>query len=149
MASNVVNRKTVRTAVKTVLETELVGVGKPAQAIYGYQVADFSRQSPVIVVTSGGSRRGVLSSKELGDTAFEIIVHVFVLYAQDDGTWTESQSEDSLDDLEKEITDTLTDAFDSQNWLLLGVSGYSFLDPVIIGDEEYRHEAITLIIGVS
>ena len=35
------SRATVRSALATLLEAALVGSGKPAQAVYGYQVGDF------------------------------------------------------------------------------------------------------------
>ena len=147
MASNVVNRETVRDAVSTILSTAIVGAGY-AQAFYGYQVADFARQSPVVVVTSGAAKRGNLASKEIGDTQFKIIIHTFVLYATDDGTWTEAESEDKVDALEKKIIDLLIDAFDVQNWLTLDAMDFSEVYPEIVGEEEYRHEEITLTIGV-
>jgi len=147
MASNVVNRETVRDAVSTILSSAIVAAGY-AQAFYGYQVADFGRQSPVVVVTSGGASRGNLASREIGDTSFKIIIHIFVLYAIEDGSWTEANSEDKLDALEKKIIDLLIDAFDTQNWLTLDAMDFSEVDGEIIGEEDYRHEAITLTIGV-
>jgi len=149
MTSNVVSRETVRDAVATLLEAALVGVGKPAQAVYNYQIEDFGEQSPVVVVSSGPSHRGRLDSKELGDTAFAIDIYAFVLYATEDGTWTEANSEDSLDGLEKAIIDALVDGFDSQPWLFVDMPDWSLVQPIMIGENEYRRESVTLIIGVN
>jgi len=117
--------------------------------VYNYQIGDFAEQSPVIVVTSGSSFRGRLDSQGMGDTVFEIDVHIFVLYALVGGTWTEAQSEDSLDAIEKKVIDTLVDGFDAQPWLYLDIPNLSMISPVVIGENEYRRETMTLVIGVK
>jgi len=147
MTSNVTSRETVRDAVATLLSTAMVGTGLLAQAVYNYQVDDFAEQSPVIVVSSGPAHRGRLDSQELGDTAFAIDIHVFVLYSLAGGTWTELQSEDSLDALEKKVIDTLVDGFDAQPWLFLDTPDWSVIQPVMIGENEYRRETITVVVG--
>lgn len=147
MASNVINRETVRDQLATLLNTALVGSGKPAQAVYGYQVGDFQGNSPAVVVTSVGTGRG--SSLIAGATEFPLEVHTFVLYATEDGSWTEAQSEDRLDLLEKSITDVINDANDSGTWISIEMNGQSEIDAVEIGGDEYRHEVIPVLITVQ
>ena len=147
MTSNVINRETVRDQLATLLAAALVGTGKPAQAVYNYQVGDFEGKSPVVVVTSSGTGRG--SPLAYGVTSFRMELHTFVLYALEDGTWTEAQSEDRLDLLEKTIADVLQDANDSGTWMSVQMAGDSVVDGVEIGGDEYRHETIPVLITVQ
>jgi hypothetical protein len=147
MASNVINRETVRDQLATLLSTALVGTGLPAQAVYNYQVGDFEGKSPVVVVTSAGTGRG---NPLISDTSvFLLEVHSFVLYALEDGTWTEAQSEDRLDLLEKSIADVVNNANDSGVWLSIMIADQSEIDGVEIGGDEYRHEMVPVRVTVQ
>ena len=142
MPSNVINRETVREQFASLLSSALVGVGKPAEVVYSYQVGDFKGKSPVVVVTSAGSDRG--SPLVKSETVFFLEVYAFVLYALEDGTWTEEQSEDRLDLLEKSIVDVINDANDSGTWQSVETNGESVIDSVEIGGDEYRYETIPI-----
>ena|SRR5688500_10508414 len=146
MASNVINRETVRKQFAALLAAALVGPGKPAEAVYDHQVGDFEGKSPVVVVTSGGTGRG--SSVVANTTAFLLDAVTFVAYALEDGSWTEAQSEDRLDLLEKSIADVVKDANDSGIWLSVEFNGESETDGAEIGGVEYRYEVIPLRITV-
>jgi len=146
MAANVVNRETVRDEIVGLLSAALTGVGNPAQAVYGYQVADFQGQSPVVVVTSRGSRRTQNTYGETtGLTEFDYEVHVFTLYAE--GTaWTEADAEDRADLLEKEIADTIADnrGGSAYDYLAYADDG-TVMDAVELGGAEYKHEVIPIV----
>lgn len=144
MTSNVISRETIRDQFAALIAAALVGSGKPAAASYNHQVGDFEGKSPVIVVTSAGTNRGsVLVSSP---TQITLEVHNFVLYALEDGSWTEAQSEDCLDLLEKGVSDVVVDANDSNNWQSVEFNGQSEIDGVEIGGDEYRHEVIPILI---
>jgi len=80
MASDVVNRETIRDAFTTLLSTALVGTGLPVQAVYGYKKADFQGQSPVVVIAPGGTGRGAAAFDKTGSDVY-LDVFVFVLYS--------------------------------------------------------------------
>lgn len=207
MTANVINRQRVRELFAALLETALVGSGKPAQAVYDHQVGDFHGKSPAVIVTSAGTGRG--SSLTSDTTEFLLDVHTFVLYAlepwkatnspnagsnrviniqkthefevggvatvEDENNsevatitaispnasitvavlvhsyttpnvhaWTESQSEDRLDLLEKSIAEVIIEAN-----LTMGMKvepgGQSEIDGLEIGGNEYRHEVIPVL----
>lgn len=146
MPSNAINRETIRDQLAALLAAALVGAGKPAEAVYNHQVGDFQGKSPAVVVTSAGTGRG--SPLVANQTAFLLEVYSFVLYALEDGTWTEAQSEDRLDLLEKSIVDVLNDANDSGTWQSVEPNGESSIDSVEIGGDEYRYETIPVRITV-
>jgi len=147
MSSNVTDRAAVRSQLATLLASALVGAGKPAQAVYAYQVGDFDKLSPVIVVTGAGTGRG--NPLITDPTDFFLDVHTFVLYATEDGGWTEQQSEDRLDLLEKSISDVIKDANDSGLWESIVPNGESQIDGLEIGGLEYRHEVIPVRVVVQ
>lgn len=151
MAADSLNRETIRDALASVLTTALVGSGLPVQAVYGYKVGDFSSQSPVVVVTSAGSDRtrpGTFETK--WNTAVRLDIWVFIHYANIDraGTvvWTEANTDDRLDLIEKEIADALLDSPD-----LGGVcdevmpAGETQIGEENFGGRLYRTEVIPVI----
>jgi hypothetical protein len=142
MAANVINRETVRKQFAALLAAALVGPGKPAEAVYDYQVGDFEGKSSVLLVTSAGTGRG--SALVANTTAFLLEVYSFVAYALEDGSWTEAQSEDRLDLLEKSVSDVVQDANESGLWESVEFNGESAVDSVAIGGVEYRYETIPL-----
>jgi len=144
MASNVINRETVRDQLAELLTAALVGEGKPAQAVYGYQVGDFEDQSPVVVVTSHGSKRERLAKDTFTSTHFLLDIHIFVLYS-DGGSWTEALSEDRLDLLEKCISDVIVDnKCLTDFWAWITLKEASVIAGIEIGSLEYRHEVMTV-----
>lgn len=160
MAANGANRADARKALATLLATALVGDGKPAQASYAYKPADFDGQSPVILVTSDGTKRykDTLSTLTRRVT-FYLNIHVFVLFADPTATeieeggeptasaWTESDAEDRIDLLEKSIADVVADNIKTADWDMLSLGPAdggerSLIEPVIVGGKEYQREVI-------
>ena len=143
------NRETVRDAVATLLEDGLTGTGNPVQAVYNCQVGDFDGQSPVVVVSSGGSARPAMTFQ--GNRAtFWVNVHVFVLYS-DEGDWGEDDAEDRLDLIEKEIAGIVeTNRGPTDYWQKLAYGermsgmGRTQTGSVVVGGLEYRTELIEM-----
>lgn len=144
MTSDVINRETVRDQFAQLLSDELIGVGKPVEAVYNYQVGDLEGKSSVLVVTSAGSNRG--SVVVFNNTIFLLEVVSFVLYSSEN--WTEAQSEDQLDLLEKSVADVVVEANDSDIWQSVEFNGESTIDVIDIGGVDYRYEVIPLRITV-
>lgn len=143
MTASNTNRETVRDAFVALLTTDLVGAGKPCQAIYGYQVGDFQGQSPVVVVSSAGSEREQRTVSVRQRTRFYLNIYTFVLYS-DENTWGEDDAEDRMDLIEKTIADTIANNRSADNWAELHLSGRTRLDSVLIGND-YRREVMEVV----
>ena len=102
---------------------------------------------PADWLTGSGTGRG--NPLITDPTDFFLDVHTFVLYATEDGSWTEQQSEDRLDLLEKSIADVIKDANDSGLWESVTPNGQSEIDGLELGGQEYRHEVIPVRIVVQ
>jgi hypothetical protein len=142
------DRATARAQIAALLNAGLVGSGKPAQAVYAYRVGDFGGQSPIVVVTSDGSKRAKKAQAVRTNTVFKFLVIVFVVYSTQDGSWTESDAETRLDLLERNITEILleNDTVSGQ-WDQLS-RGESQTDDVEIGGVMYRREIIPLEVSL-
>lgn len=139
MTSDAPTRQTTREILAAGLEAKCVTSTSHAQAVYDYQKADFGTESPVIVVTSASSARNQQVFGGWVEAQFDYDVHLFVLYAG--GTlWTEADSEDRLDLLEKEVGDWILD--NQGGTLSWDFRATTVIQPVAIGGEEYRHEII-------
>ena len=136
-------REAARKQLATLLEAALVGSGKPAQAVYPYQVGDFKGATPVVAVTSGPMRRRLDSMGECWRKSFQLLVYVFVAYSDDAG-WTEAMAEDAIDAIEDGIAAVILANPRTDAWVTIYYDdGATQLDGVVIGGEEYRRELIT------
>jgi len=140
------NRETARDALTTLLQAALVGTGKPAQAVYNYRKADFGGQSPVVTVSSGGSRRQRMTALG-GRATFFLQVDIFVLYS-DLGTWTEADTEDRLDLIEAAIAGVVDANQSTTSWSALDYADRSTRFAVPLGGIEYAWESIQLSVEV-
>jgi len=149
MSASSTNRETIRDAFAGLLSTALVGTGKPCAAVYGYSAADFSQQSPVVTVTSWNTERTRTAFQSEG-TAFDtfkcgLLVEIYTLWQDADGSYTEASAEDQLDLVEKTIADTVADNTDTANWQDLYFARSSESDWAAIGGCFYRTERLYLI----
>jgi hypothetical protein len=81
MTANVQNRKDIREAFATLIETALVGTGLPAQKVYPYRVADFKGRYSIVAVTSGKANRSKQAQVTRVTSGVNLEVHTFVLYS--------------------------------------------------------------------
>jgi hypothetical protein len=142
-------RETARDALASLLSAALVGTGLPAQAFYGYPVADFQSQSPVVVLRSAGSERTMetMSTRRKSFLHYDIIS--FTLYADAASSWTEANAEDKLDAIEQVVDETLAaNLVNGTTWADIGYDGKSTTGNVTIGGEQFRFELIPIIITV-
>lgn len=146
MTTVLVDRKTLREALATLLTTALVGTGLPVNAVYAYQVADTKGKSPVVFVTSAGSwRRNPEKSSRPTSIAY-LDVNILVLYSDGTVNWTEQHSEERLDLIEKKIGEIVVNNSDNpaQPWMSLDFAGRSEVTSVVIGGKDYSWEIIPL-----
>jgi len=159
VSSSVVSRETVRDALTAVFSAALVGSGKPAQVMYGYKAGDFQRQTPVVVLTAAGSDRMQLRPLPNANQVFYFELHLFTLYAvvkpsDNSFQWTDAQSEDNLDALEKAVSDVIVDYSDMRRtphyaWKQMFANDRTIIDEQIIGNDVYRHEQIDIAVVVT
>ena len=143
------SRKTVRDALASLLNTALTGTGKPAQAVYGYQVGDFQGQSPVVIVTSAGSERDQLTMATRRTSHFHLNIHILVLNADPSSGWTEAMAEDALDTIEQLVDQTLAANLVTTTWRDVAYDGRSTVINVALGGSDYRYELIPVAIAVT
>lgn len=137
------NREAVRDAFATLLQTALVGTGKPVQEVVNYRKGDLEGKSPVVQVSSYASNRSQMTARG-GRTTVYLLVAIFVLYALEDGTWTEAQAEDALDQIESLIAEVVRSNQATANWGALDYESRSERVDAAIGGQEYIVEAVTL-----
>jgi len=119
MAADTCNRETVRDAFAALLNTALVGTGKPVSAVYNYikGVITIDDPTPIVMVASGGTAR---QRAGIGDNRwnsyFVLQVLTFVRDADAASGWTEALVEDTLDLIDKEIADCVADNRNNVNW---------------------------------
>lgn len=141
-------RETARDALATLLDAALVGTGKPAEAFYGYPVADFQQQSPVVVLRSAGSERSMETMATRRQSVLHFDIIAFTLYADATSSWTEADAEDKLDAIESVVDDTIQANLVTDNWADIGYDGKSSTGNVTIGGEQYRYEVIPIRITI-
>jgi hypothetical protein len=145
MASNVINRETIRDRLATLIDNALGSGGSGiVEAVYNYRTDDFDGQTPVVCVTSRGSDRRKLTEVSTVRTDIQLYVFIFVLYT-DGESWTPALAEDRLDLIEKGVQDVLVDNFhDDGYWTAIGSDLQSQVEPVPVGDELYHRETLFL-----
>jgi len=116
MTANTVNRETVRDAFATLLNTALVGVGLPVQAVYNYPLGVITETPVVCVASSGTARQRAGIGDSRWNSYFVLEIFTFVRDADAAGGWTEAQVEDQLDLIDKEIADCVADNRVNANW---------------------------------
>lgn len=146
----VFNRKPVRQKLAALLESELTGQGKPAQAVYRSYPPDFDGQSPVVIVGSSGSQRkpaGIGSDRDRGKAYFDILL--FVAAADPKNGWTADMVEDALDDLECAVAGVISRNSRSEAWTNLTYADQP-TEPSLarVGGAPYWMERIRLVADI-
>ena len=132
-----------RTHFADLLRTNTVGT---AQAVYDYKVADFDGDNTVIVVASGPIERKIGSLGNCWDITVTLDVYVFVLYADTDNGWTESDATNALDAIEALVADTVINNQTAAGyWDFASYSGPTQPDVVPIGGIPYQRELIRIL----
>jgi hypothetical protein len=147
MASNVPSRKTIRQALAAAMTTGLVGAGKAAKKLYRYKPSQFGAETThIIVLTAASSDRSKQAQPVRANSVIGFEIWTFVLYSAEG--WTEENSEDKLDDMEKEIIDWLLDNADNNaNWDGITIEPTE-IDIVSVGGKTYRQEVIPIQVQV-
>ena len=142
------DREAVRVQIGQLLENALAQAGL-AQAVYAYLEADFGTQTPVVMLASAGAELTPLTAQG-GKSSFLYDIHVYVLYAMEDGTWTAEQSAQRLDRIYNAIAVFLSEPTNRQQalWRSLRQAGPSQVVPEAIGGYAYWHEVVPIRVEV-
>lgn len=132
------SRKTVRKAFAALLETSVT----LAQKVYDNQIGDFEGQSPVVVVSSGGTLREEFTFQGTKPSHY-LTINIFVVYSTEH--WSEADAEDALDDIEKQIAQVISTNQITANWEAISFVDRSTCGAVMVGGTEYRTEAIQIL----
>lgn len=145
-----VSRKDIRNKLAALLRGSLTLA--PTDNIFAYQVGNFNGKSPVVYLSSSGTRRDRFTTLGRKATMY-VNAHVLVLYASptpdspDGIDWHDEDAEDLLDGLESEIADALTPPASVAAGIAVNWSDRSDADTqVVIGGDTYLHEIIPLIV---
>jgi len=138
------DREECRDALAALLTAELTGSGRPVQAVYNHKVGDFQNQSPVVVLVAGGSIRPRQTFAS-NATTFYFVLGAWVLYASEDGSWTEADAEDRLDLIEQQIAGMIEANQEvPPYWISLDYDDRSQIVEVALGGKPYLLEIIPL-----
>lgn len=138
------NRKALRAALKTLLQTQVAA----AQAVHKNEPGDIGGQSPVLVISSRGSRRTrmTMQGSQLGAKFY---LDVYTLAAETtSGSYTYADSADVIDDLESQIATAIERSQENGSWNTIGYDGESVLEFGMYDDLPYFRERIPLAIEV-
>lgn len=143
------NRKYVRQALGDLLEAQLSGSGKPAQAVYRYLKGNFKGQSPVICLASRGSiRTGQGWSGGKYYNRFGLDILIFVADADPNNSWTEEMVDDAVDDLEQAVANVIAENRITNEWALIEHEPDTISDikPAIVAGQPYVLERIPVFV---
>lgn len=109
MASNSINRETIREKLADLIDTALDSTWD----VFKYGTSEFNGKARNVVIASGDSDYPELAAdddgNETGDASFDFYITIFILYADSSQSWTAENSEDALDLGRKKIADVIRD----------------------------------------
>jgi len=149
MASNVVNRQTIRETLASLIDASLDSTWD----VFDYGTSVFNGKARNIIVASGDTDyqdNGANSTDaSAADVEFYFNIGIFILYASDSQSWTARNSEDALDLGRKSVTDIVRDNRDNAAWYRLSLNGRSAVG--VVPDEggvPYRYEIVPVKIMI-
>lgn len=139
------SRATIRAAIAALLESALVGTGKPAEAVYDHLKPDFGGASPVVAVASAGSNRAAFAGRG-PRVEHELDIYVFVLRAEAgvEESYSAEEADAALDAIEAKVAEVVAANEETADWHLAQYAGESTIITAEIGGEQYWMERIPL-----
>lgn len=140
-------RQQTRTAIRDGLTGYLANIIDAAKIVDG-QPADFHGALKLVAVYSGGTRWRYAAPRR-SNRRYPIVVDIFIKYADDEISWTESDAEDTLDQVSDRVLDYVDDNQSMDGlWASLTVEEQTQTGPVLdVNGTEYRRETIIIIPG--
>ncbi len=147
MAANSPNRSTSRTALATLLRTDLVTTHAAADAVYGSRYK-LEGKTVVMVADAGSERTDSTLDADTNDNFFDYDVFIFVPFGEDNADWTETNAEDQRALIEKYIHDVISDNRETANWSYIQYNGKSNAMTMTQGGITYKYEEIPVRVTV-
>lgn len=143
------DREQVRVQLGSLLKTALESATL-AQTVFDHLEADWGTATPVVMIASAGASTENLTSQG-GLTAYLYDVHVYVLYATEDGTWTPTQSQQRLDKIYSAIAAFVSASANRHTayWKTIRQAAESIVMPEAVGGVGYWHEMIPIRVQVA
>lgn len=139
----VASRAEAREALASLLSNSV----EAAAEVHAHKAGDLAGKSPVLVVLSAKSGRPKLTNRG-SRSEFFLEVHSFVLDALQDGSWTEAQAEDKLDEIEQQVAQAVANNQENGDWNTIDYEGETKIREVIIGGNAYLEEIIPIKVGL-
>jgi hypothetical protein len=136
------DRGIVRREFAAILKRRLEVPGKAA-AVYPYHLVDFKGVSPVVNVSSFGTKREPITFMGTKAT-HRLEINTFVLHRSADGKWTPEMCEDRMDLLELEVSQTIRENQVTPFWdsAAQEEGGWSEIIYIEIGGMLYASESL-------
>lgn len=150
------SRQPSRSYLAGLLNTALVGTGKPVNAVYGYLPADFGQLFKVVTVSSGPAMPGQYDLTGICTRLnFTLYIDLFVRYSDGAG-WTEANSEDALDQIYSLIVPVIFANPGKGSNVLIPWSYIAFPEgqrsepgSAVVGGKQYRWENIPVEVEIE
>ena len=144
--TDTIDREQVRVAIATRLKPVLEGQNL-VQEVFDHIEADFGTKTPITMIATGGADTQPMTGMGLrAELLYDL--HVYVLYASTDGTWTPAMSATRLDRIYNAIVTWLGDPANSGPWQTLRQAQPSLVATEAIGGLGYWHEMIPILAEV-
>jgi hypothetical protein len=138
------SRATIRTQLAALLRANV----SAAQAVYAYPPGDIAGASPVLVVSSRGSRRSDMTFQGQQHEA-RLAIDVYVAIPTSAGAYTDADAADVLDTIEAQIADVIRDtSVLDPTWQAIDEDGDSTIEIGVWDGAPYYRERIPLTITV-
>ncbi len=138
------SRKDIRTALANLLRANV----SAAQAVYAYPPGDIAGQSPVLVVSSRGSRRSDLTFQGQQHDA-RLAIDVYAAVPITAGSYTDETAADVLDTIEAQIADVVRDTSVLEpTWQAIDLDGDSTIEIGVWDGAPYYRERIPITVTV-
>lgn len=138
------SRATIRSQLAGLLRANV----SSAQAVYAYPPGDIGGQSPVLVVSSRGSRRTDLTFQGQQHDA-RLAIDIYVALPTEAGAYTDADAADALDTIEAQIADVVRAVpVLPPTWQAIEADGDSTIDIGVWDGAAYYRERIPLTITV-
>lgn len=142
------NRYEIRKRLAALLEAFYLDKG--VRKVYPYLPATWGGTTPAIGVFASGTGYTRMANTRSYDIQHRFLIYVAVIFGLEDGSWTESQAQDSMDKIVSSLNDFVQEYTSLLNyWWLLEFGEPSDVIPITIDETPYFLEAVPLTVHVK
>lgn len=129
------NRKPVRKALATAMAADITAVA----AVYDHKPINLGGATPVLAIESVSSERTAVHFGGLVmiDGVFRFLIHIFVRRPDASSSWSKSQADDQLDDIEAAVAGFIEANQVGAEWSGITILGATVIDDNVEIDGSY------------